>query len=217
VAEFQAQVEMVTALGYQAVLPREILLAKEGKLRLPDKPIVFSFDDGLQSVGDQALAVLDQAGFRAVVYVVSSQIGGHNAWDTVQGLPYQACMDEGALRRILHSGWEIGSHGTHHKDLTKLTRGELAEEIYGSKRDLEARFGAIDSFCYPYGAQNEAVRQMVVDAEYTNAMAVQASTRLVTADLFVMKRVFIKGGDALPTFRRKISGLNLLFRSLRKV
>jgi len=215
--DFRAQVDYLKSAGYHAVLPREVILALDGELRLPARAVVFSFDDALQSVYDQAFPVLAQAGYRAVVYVVAGQIGGHNAWDFGKNVPVESCMDGVALTELLNAGWEIGSHGQTHSDLTKLTSEALLKEVAGSKADLESRVGLVESFCYPYAAYNSEVRQAVVDAGYTNSAALYGPTRTVTADRFVMKRVFVKGSQGLPTFRRKISRLGLALRGLRRI
>lgn len=214
--DFRAQVEYLSATGYEAVLPRELMQALDGGLRLPERPVVFTFDDTLQSVHDQAFPVLKAAGFRAVVYVVADQIGGHNAWDDGKDLPFEACMDDAALSRLQAAGWEIGSHSQTHSALTELEPEELRKEVAGSKASLEARFGRIDSFCYPFATYNPQVRQAVIDASYTNAIALRGPTRSVTDDRFVMKRVFVKGTENLDAFRRKVSPWYLAYRGLMR-
>src|ERR1700722_14175854 len=74
-ADFRDQVEALKSGGYDAVLPRELILALDGKMRLPKRPVVFAFDDTLQSVHDLAFPILAEAGYRAVVYAVAGQIG----------------------------------------------------------------------------------------------------------------------------------------------
>lgn len=214
--DFRVQVEALRSAGFQSVLPRELVLALDGRMRLPGRPVVFSFDDTFQSVHDQAFPILAEAGYRAVVYVVAGQIGGHNAWDSGKDLPFEACMDEAALKRLQAAGWEIGSHSQNHADLTALPPGELRAEVAGSKAFLEARFGRIDSFSYPYSTYNPAVRQAVIAAGYTNAAGHRVRTRSVTADRFALKRVFVKGPEGLGTFRRKISRWYLAHRGLMR-
>jgi peptidoglycan/xylan/chitin deacetylase (PgdA/CDA1 family) len=214
--DFRAQVEYLSAAGYEAVLPRELMQALDGDLRLPERPVVFTFDDTLQTVHDQAFPILKSAGFRAVVYVVADQIGGHNAWDDGKDLPFEACMDDAALWRLQAAGWEIGSHSQTHSALTELEPGDLWQEVAGSKASLEERFGPIESFCYPFATYNPRVRQAVIDAAYTNAIALRGPSRSVTADRFVMKRVFVKGTESLAAFRRKVSPMYLAYRGLMR-
>jgi peptidoglycan/xylan/chitin deacetylase (PgdA/CDA1 family) len=213
-ADFRAQVDALKSDGYDAVLPRELILALDGKMRLPKRPVVFAFDDTLQSVHDLAFPILAEAGYRAVVYAVAGQIGGHNAWDDGKDMPYEPCMGDGSLALLQMAGWEIGSHTMTHADLTKLAPEALWHEVAGSKARLEARFGRIESFSYPYAAYSPTVRQAVVDAGYTNATAHRVRTRSVTADRFALKRVFVKGPENLATFRRKVSGVYLAYRGL---
>src|SRR6202453_877596 len=106
-ADFRDQVDALKSDGYDAVLPRELILALDGKMRLPKRPVVFAFDDTLQSVHHLAFPILAEAGYRAVVYAVAGQIGGHNAWDDGKDMPYEPCMDDDSLALMQTAGWEI--------------------------------------------------------------------------------------------------------------
>lgn len=218
-ALFEAQVQDLKSKGYASLLPRDLAAALDsgGRTRIPERAVVFTFDDALSSVQHQALPILKKAGYRAAVYVVSDQIGGHNAWDDGKGVPYEACMDVAGLRSLLEAGWEIGSHSASHTALVGLHSEKLKAEVVGSKNSLEGLLGvAVESFCYPYSAADSLVQQAVVEAGYTNACRVSAHTRSVTADRFALKRVYVKGSEGLSTFCRKVSPWNLAFRSFRK-
>jgi peptidoglycan/xylan/chitin deacetylase (PgdA/CDA1 family) len=70
----------------------------------------------------------------------------------------------------LAAGQGIGSHTKTHPRLTQLSIADAREEITGSKKSLEDRFGlAIDHFCYPYGDWNKAVRDLIIEAGYKTA------------------------------------------------
>ena len=59
---------------------------------------------------------------------------------------------------LLQLGWKLGSHGLSHTDLTKLSRGELIDELQASKNWLENTFNKkVTEFSLPYGAVNEHV------------------------------------------------------------
>ena len=82
---FERQVRWLARHGYQGINPADWLRwRREGK-GLPDKPVLFTFDDGYADLVDYALPVLRRYGFGAVVYVVTRQLGGTNAWDEVRG------------------------------------------------------------------------------------------------------------------------------------
>ncbi len=211
---FASQMERLRSQGYRSVLPRELVAALDGHLKLPSKAVIITFDDALASVHAWAAPVLQAVGFRAAVYVVADCIGGHNAWDDGKGLPRLACMHEGELKDLAARGLEIGSHGRSHRNLPGLDPARLADEVAGSRALLESRFGRVESFCYPFAAYNAAVRRAVVKAGYTNACSHRVRTWAVTSDRFAMRRVFVKGPENLSDFGRKVSPWYLAYRGL---
>ena len=61
-------------------------------------------------------------------------------------------LDAAALRDLAAAGFEVGSHGRRHRDLTTCDAATLAEEVAGSREELAAAIGAtVHTFCYPYG------------------------------------------------------------------
>ena len=66
----------------------------------------------------------------------------------------------------------------------------LWTEIFDSRRRLEDRFGVpIKHFCYPYGDNDEAVREMVREAGYETAPTVAFGTNLPGVDSRGLNRV----------------------------
>jgi hypothetical protein len=71
------------------------------------------------------------------------------------------------MRKMQAMGMEIGSHTLTHPVLTGIPASALPEEVRGSKAQLEDLLGcAVDSFCYPKGKSNHAVRAAVRAAGY---------------------------------------------------
>jgi peptidoglycan/xylan/chitin deacetylase (PgdA/CDA1 family) len=98
-------------------------------------------------------------------------------------------MDEAAVREWLSAGQKIGSHTKTHPWLTHISVAEAREEIRGSKKSLEDKFGvAIDHFCYPYGDWNESVRDLVVEAGYKTACTTTSGVNTPADSSFELKR-----------------------------
>jgi len=216
-ARFQEQASCLCRGGYQSVTVGELAEALAGQRKLPRKPVVFTFDDALESVVRQAFPILKANGFTATVFAVSECVGQHNAWDDGKGLPRLACMTSGQLKALAAAGWEIGSHGAAHANMQGLAPADLDRETTSSKTALERLTGAsVTSFCYPFGAWDAAAQAAVRRAGYTAACAIAPGTASVTADRFALRRVYVKPGDSLFAFRRKISGWYLRYRAWRK-
>jgi peptidoglycan/xylan/chitin deacetylase (PgdA/CDA1 family) len=212
IRDFQAQVDYLRQAGY-----RSLLVSQLKDRPVAGRSVVFTFDDALDSVLENAFPILEAAGFKATVYVVSQAVGGHNFWDDGKNLPRLGCLDASQLKKLRAAGWEIGSHGATHANLQAAGADMLAREVVGSKQELEKIIGEpVCTFCYPYGALDAAAQVAVREAGYSAACAISPGTASVLAEPFALRRVYVKPTDSLTAFRRKISGWYLCYRAWRK-
>jgi peptidoglycan/xylan/chitin deacetylase (PgdA/CDA1 family) len=159
---FERHVQWLAGRGYKGINPSDwVRWRREGK-GLPDKPVLFTFDDGYADLVEHALPILRRYGFGAAVYVVTGQLGGTNAWDEARGSGTLRLMTTEQIRYWATQGIEFGAHSRTHADLTTLPVNELEEEVVGSGKDLALLLGArVVSFAYPYGFHNQAVDDCV--------------------------------------------------------
>ena len=135
---------------------------------------IITFDDAFANVLKNALEPLRRHRFSAIQFVVAGRLGQINDWDLDKGDLSENLMDETQIREWLAAGHDLGSHSMTHRNLRHLNAGDLREEIFGSKKALEDKFGrAIRHFCYPYGSYNDAVKDLVRQAGYQTASTVK--------------------------------------------
>ncbi len=167
--EFDRQMAELTHVGVPCIPYGEA----GGAASAGERGFCVTFDDGFVNVFEHALPVMRARGVKGIQFLVEDLIGQEDAWDRAIGEPPQRLMDEGQIREWLAEGHEIGSHTLTHPHLPALTGDRARAEIFDSKRRLEDRFGVpIRHFCYPYGDQNEAVRELVREAGYESAPTV---------------------------------------------
>jgi peptidoglycan/xylan/chitin deacetylase (PgdA/CDA1 family) len=143
--------------------------AKEEQTFNPSR-IILTFDDGYESVFRNALPILNQNGFKAILFLVPNYIGRTNGWDNHSKIAQEALMDDIQIREWINSGHEIGAHSMNHPRLTHIGISEAREEIFSSKKFLEDKFGVpIEHFCYPYGDHNAQIRGITEDAGFRTA------------------------------------------------
>jgi peptidoglycan/xylan/chitin deacetylase (PgdA/CDA1 family) len=189
---FDQQMNLLYQWGYRTI-PVELLARaiREGA-QLPPKPVILTFDDGSESTYSTALPIMQRYQFTGVSYIVYHYVGITNY------------MNADEIRTLYTAGWEIGSHGLTHRDLT--TRPDRQEdEIVGSRRQLESLLGIpISSFAYPFGAYDESSLGYVQFADYTAAMGLGNESAQGTKNLFYLYRQAVRGTDDLPTFAARL-------------
>ena len=125
-ADFEQQLVYLRERGYKTISVAELAEGLSGRTKLPDRPIVLTFDDGYDDNYQAALPVLLRQGMRASFFVVTGKMGqpGYLSW------PQAAKMRD--------QGMEIGSHTVHHYTLTEINLKEMERELRGSRLMLES-------------------------------------------------------------------------------
>lgn len=184
-SEFREQLAYLKANGYETISMRDFVLAKKGKLTLPEKPIVITFDDGYKDNYYNMLPILEEFAMKATVYVVTNDIGKE------EYLSYEELKD------MESRGIEIGSHTANHLPLTSLPREKQIEEIKLSKLMLEWNgLNTIYTFSYPNGAYDENSPQILKENEYLTAVTGEAGINTFKTNPYLLHRSHIIN----PTF-----------------
>lgn len=175
------------------------------KITFNKKEVILTFDDGYKDFLENALPVIKQSGFKAVVFVVADLAGTYNQWDWQKLNIKKPLMDWQDIEYILKQGVEIGSHTLTHPFLTKIDPKDAQREVEFSKKKLEDRLSVeIKSFCYPYGDYNQQIRDMVEKAGYRYAFTTKHGSFNRQDDPFQIKRLTVFGNMTLLEFGLKI-------------
>ncbi len=189
--EFRRQLEDLKLAGHATILPHELPRGPRGG-KLPAKPLVITFDDGLLSVMTEAEPLLRAAGFRAICYLITDYIADHPA----QRRDYRGepCLTWEEIRAMARRGViAFGIHSATHAQNPRLQ----AVEVERARAILRAKTG-LDStdYCYPYGNAPAMLRDAVAAAGYRTALI--CGDRLfrpaADTDLLRIPRVSVYGG-----------------------
>lgn len=199
---FARQMGLLKLLGYKGLSMRDLEPYLKDKKQ--GKVVGITFDDGYQNNLHNALPVLQNNGFTATCYAVSSMMGGTNSWDT--GLVAEKpLMTEVDWRTWLARGMDVGSHTRTHADLTKLSTDEAIDQIVNSKNELENALGCdVLHFCFPYGQFSPVHSAMVKAAGYITATTTQRGRVSVGADPFTLRRIMVARATHLGLFAAKV-------------
>ena len=151
---FETQLSWLFAHGFQTVSPEYF----GSPSKRSGKPIVLTFDDGYRDAYETVFPLLQKYGFHATFYLIVDDIDK----------PGNLTRDEIAEMRA--AGMNFGSHTLTHPNLTTAFSWQVEREISGSKKALEDILGAeVNDFCYPGGAFDENVANVVAAAGYRTA------------------------------------------------
>lgn len=141
---------------------------------LPPQHVLLTFDDAYDDLYENLMPLIQEHGYRPVIYVVADQIGGNNVWDQPAGLRARRLLTLEQIRDMQRCGAEFGSHSLSHPWLPAISDEQLRREIFDSKHRLEDLLGTeIQSFAYPYGGVDRRVRSFVAQAGYKLAFTTQ--------------------------------------------
>jgi peptidoglycan/xylan/chitin deacetylase (PgdA/CDA1 family) len=189
---FDQQMNLLYQWGYRTIPVELLTRAITQGAELPPKPIILTFDDGSETTYATALPIMQRYGFTGVSYIVRNYVGITHYMTAEQ------------IRQLYAAGWEIGSHGLSHTDLT-LRPDRQEDEIVQSRRQLESLLGVpVLSFAYPFGAYDESSLGYVHLAGYIAAMGLGNESLQGNKNLFYLYRQAVRGTDDLRTFASRL-------------
>jgi len=178
--------------------------------KLPQNPVLITFDDGFADFYAHAFPVLQDYSFVSTMYIIPTLVGETSRWLCRIGEDKRPIMSWEQIREIEANGVECGAHSCTHPQLDMLSPKKAHNEIIQSKSELENELGhAVSTFAYPYGYFNQRVRNTVVQAGYTSACAVKHAMSGLNDDLFALSRIIIRRETTLEQFAEMLKGLNL--------
>ncbi|WBO84853.1 glycosyltransferase [Hymenobacter yonginensis] len=199
----QQQFTPITFLDYLAFANGERPLAD-----FPARPLILTFDDGYLDNYTNLLPLMQQYGYRGVLYLLGDPAIRYNYWDvdTDPTEPRSDIMDEAQKRAFVAAGWEIGAHTMRHARLPELPAAEAAQEIQYSKTALEQALATrIVSFAYPYGALTPETKAQVHAAGFAFGVATDTGGLHLEDDRMQVFRVNMFPEETTATLRKKTS------------
>ena len=187
---FDRQMNLLYQWGYKTISVDLLARAINKGAQLPPKPVILTFDDGSETTYSTALPILQRYDFTGVSYVVLNYIG----------IPRYMTVEQ--IRGLYAAGWEIGSHGLSHVDLTSSPRKQEAE-VSESRKRLEKWLGVpVTSFAYPFGVYDDDSLHYVHLAGYVAAMGLGKESLQGPKNLFYLYRLPVTGMADLEAFAR---------------
>lgn len=205
---FEEQLRFLHASGYESVGLQEAVGVMEGALRVPEKPVVLTFDDGYQDFYTEAFPLLSRFGYSATVFLPTAYIA-----DTTRTFNGIECLTWGQVRELHQAGIRFGSHTVTHPRLRILDREKVVEEVRHSKETIEQEVGSrVTSFSYPYAFPETdrtfvpMLRRILEETGYENGVSTSVGTVDGGRERFFMSRLPVNALDDARLLSAKLAG-----------
>jgi peptidoglycan/xylan/chitin deacetylase (PgdA/CDA1 family) len=210
---FEAQLDALSRAGWTFIDAETFLAGLDDRALLPDRAVLLTFDDGYADLLDVVLPIVAPRRIPFAAFVVADRIGDTNAWE--EGAARLRLLDAEGVRALHAAGAEIGSHGSTHRNLTTLARGEAEREV----RDSAARIAELGLprprlFAYPYGAADRDLAGAVLQAGYTAALTTTWGSVGRRSTRGALPRIQVHASDSPRTLQLKLLSARLPSRIL---
>jgi biofilm PGA synthesis lipoprotein PgaB len=233
--DFVRQMDWLRNHGFHFVTVGDVIASRRGGKPLPDRAVLITFDDGYQSVYDNAWPILRTFRIPAVIAVVGSWLEEKGTVDfDGKVLPRARLLSWNELREMSQDGLvEVGSHSFDlHRGLVGNPQGNLQpaattrrwisgelryeEEAAYRRRvraDLERardlirrRIGkAPRVLSWPYGRYNAPTREIASQLGMSVGLTLDDGANVHDTPLWGLRRILVERGMSLWDLEREIA------------
>ncbi|MFC3562518.1 polysaccharide deacetylase family protein [Pedobacter jamesrossensis] len=141
--KFREHIKMLADSDYHTILPDQLYNYLVYGAKLPEKPIMITFDDTDEDQFTIGNATLKKYGFKGVYFIMTVSIGRKGR------INY---MTKEQIKQLADEGNTIASHTYDHKNFTQFTDEDWKTQIDEPTKKLEEITGKkVEYFAYPYG------------------------------------------------------------------
>ena len=181
---FDKQMRFLKANRYNVISLQALVDLIKNKKKIPPKTICITSDDGYKDNYTYALPVLKKYNLPATMFIIIDEVGRAQGdrlnWDEIKEM-----QDSGLIT--------FGSHTLGPEPLVNFkSEPQIKRQIFDSKKILEEKLGRkVAFFSYPEGLFDAKIKQLVVDAGYSGAVATNPGRDYADDDIFLLKRLRI--------------------------
>ena len=200
---FASQMAVLSERGYSVLTLPQFTEWLNGSARLAHRASLLTFDHCYAEQLEHAVPVLDALRLPGTFFPVSGGLSSAR--------PTAAAQWRHTLLELTKAGHTIGCHTHRHAVLTSLSTSDIRQEVLASKRALEDALGQrVSAFCYPYGAHDARVREVVQEIGFDVAFTVDLGGVTFGDDPYRLKRAPVMGEPGSVEFGVYLSGTFLV-------
>ena len=185
---FRQQLAYLHAQGYNSISLYDLTYHLTQGVPLPDKPIVFCFDDGYRGLYQYAVPHMKAFGYTGTVFVLTQLMDEH----------HPSYLTWEMARKMYESGWKIEPHSKTHVQLSHRPFELVQYQILGSMQTVQAHIGRQPRyFSYPSGLYDEQVIEYLKELGFWGAVTTEFGFKHDFLNSFTWKRVRVSGNTTI--------------------
>lgn len=212
---FKEQMSAIKEAGYSTITDYELANHLKDNTKLPEKPILITFDDGYKSVFTEAFPILKDLDMKATVYVIASRT--FETPSTLHPEEYEkftwpeARLMQGTVMVQAHTWDSHYKKNDEHNELRGVLTGRMSIEsgletqeefekrvfadLLLSKKTIEEKMGYdVITLAYPYGDYSTDTIRLAQVAGYKMAFTVESGlVNRETDEHFELDRITADG------------------------
>ena len=190
VQRFKDQIKLLADSGYHSITPDQYYNYLAHGAPLPEKPVMFTFDDTDAEQYTIGAAELNKYGFKGVFFIMTISIGRPNY------------MTKEQIKALADSGHIIAAHTWDHHNVRGYKDEDWQKQLVEPKKKLEELTGKpVEYFAYPFGAWNKEAIPHIKEAGYKAAFQLTAK-RDADEPLFTIRRMLASGTYDAPALQK---------------
>ncbi len=190
--KLEEQLKYLKNEGYYFPSFRELRAYADGKISLPQKSVILTFDDGQKGFLNYGVSLLNKYKVPATSFLIGIKDGESKI--KTYASPYVAF--ESHSYNMHRAGGNIGHGGV----ISAISKEQIVEDL---KQQIDM-VGSDNAFAYPYGDVTEDAKEAVAEAEIQCAFTTAYGKVHVGDDYREFSRVRVHGTNSLDSY---IAGL----------
>lgn len=182
--KFRAHMKMLADSGYHTILPDQLYDYLVYDAKLPEKPIMITFDDTDEDQFTVGNATIKKYGFKGVYFIMTVSIGRKGR------INY---MTKEQIKQLSDEGNTIASHTYDHKNFAQFTDEDWKTQIDEPTKKLEQITGKkVAYFAYPYGVYKASSLPKLKEHRFKAAF-ILSTARDENYPLYTIRRIIDPG------------------------
>lgn len=182
--KFRQHIKMLADSGYHTILPDQLYNYLVFNAKLPEKPIMITFDDTDMDQFTVGNATLKKYGFKGVYFIMTVSIGRKGR------INY---MTKENIKQLSDEGNTIASHTYNHKNFAQFTDEDWKTQIDEPTKKLEEITGKkVAYFAFPYGVYKSSTLHKLKEHGFKAAF-ILSTARDENYPLYTIRRIIDPG------------------------